>query len=107
MIASQQEAGEDMEPFEVTNNGRQVVAKLAGEKVLAFLQKVFDLEAVAAAEQGSGPEVVLEKAFVIDLKQPQFFRSRSEALRLVRDAASLGAGEVIGRSWPQNSAAVI
>jgi len=83
------------------------MAKLAKEKVLTFLQKVFDLEAVAAAEQGSGPEVVLEKAFVADLKQPQFFRSRSEALRLVRDAASLGAGEVIGRSWPENSAAVI
>ena len=64
-----QEAGNDMEPFEVNNNGRQVMVKLAGEKVLTFLQKVFDLEAVEATQQGSEPEVVLEKGFVVELKQ--------------------------------------
>lgn len=74
-----QEAGNDMEPFEVNNNGRQVMVKLAGEKVLTFLQEVFDLEAVEATQQGSEPEVVLEKGFVVELKQPQYFGSRSEA----------------------------
>ena len=102
-----QEAGNDMEPFEVNNNGRQVMVKLAGEKVLTFLQKVFDLEAVEATQQGSEPEVVLEKGFVVELKQPQYFGSRSEALRLVRDVASLGCmREVLGNGGP-NLARVI
>ena len=48
-----------MEPFEVTNNGQQMMAKVAGDEVLGFLKTVFDLEAAAAAEQASEPEVML------------------------------------------------
>lgn len=76
-----QEAGDQMEPFEVMEDGKAIMLKVGGDKILQFLKQVFDVQ---PPESNEAPNI--EKAFVIDLHEPRFFPSRSDALRLVRGA---------------------
>lgn len=85
VVADCQAAGEAMEPFEVREDGQGLLLTVGGENILQFLKQVFDVEPVELEE-----DTVAEKAFVIDLHQPQYFASRSDALRLVRSAVRLG-----------------
>ena len=57
-----------MEPFEIVSDGRSVCLQVGGSKILGFLQQVFTLEDLQSP--GQQPEGSIERAFVVDLKNP-------------------------------------